>query len=159
MLKESFKEQLFSPTCQESAPKLTQNGKIKAQVFEWEPESIFPVNPLANGIGSLSIRQPFDKLQDRHQSQPPWRFGWLPSSRKERSKDVILKHLAQLIAYPQAEIPFGANDVREPSGFFWECWQSFRFERHILASFSASVIRFLRFVRASVFLFSFSHLF
>ena len=111
MLKQSFKEQLFSPARQESATKLTQNGKIKAQIFEWEPQCIFPIDPLANSISRLPIRQAFDKLQDRDQGQSPGGFGWLPSSRKERSKDVILKHLVQLIADPQAEIPLGANDV------------------------------------------------
>jgi hypothetical protein len=128
MLKQSFKEQLLAPACQESAPKLTQHGKIKAQVFEWQPECICPVNPLTNSIGRLSIRQPFDKLQDRHQGPSPRRFSWLPSSRKERSKDVIVKHLAQLIASPQAKIPFGAHDVCTSSGFFWKNGQSFRCE-------------------------------
>jgi hypothetical protein len=73
-------------------------------------------------------------------------------------KDMTLKHLAQLIAYPQAKIPFGAHDVCTLSGFFWKSWQSFRCEeRHILASLGASVMGCFRFVVAPIFLFRFSH--
>lgn len=83
---------------------------------------------------------------------PAARGLWLVALVEEQ-----VKHLAQRIASLQAEIPCGAYDVSEPSGFFWKSWQSFRCERYILTSLGASVMRFLRCVVAPVFLLSFSH--
>ena len=67
-------------------------GKLQAQ-------GIFPVDPTAHGVRSLTIGQGVSKLHDGDDSEAPWRLRRLPTVGIESSKDRIIIERPQLIPH------------------------------------------------------------
>jgi hypothetical protein len=63
---------------------------VEAGVYEFQAERVLPVDPAANGVGSLSVGQPLGELQHRDQGQPPRGEGRLAARREQRGKFLVL---------------------------------------------------------------------
>jgi hypothetical protein len=136
---------------QQSGPELAEYRKVKSQVFEPSMQSIFPVKSGPDGLCRLPVSESFDTVQNRDQHQSPWRFGWLSTARKAGGKQFSLKDRAQFLTYPEAQVPFRADDVCKTGSCFGHGGDWFGFERHpgLLCSAEAKSL-------ALVCLFSFS---
>jgi hypothetical protein len=64
-------------------PKFAQNGKVKAGVRQFDPQSILPVNAPVNGIGCLAVGEVLAKLHEGDEGQTPRRFTVVTDLRSE----------------------------------------------------------------------------
>ena len=62
---------------------------VEAGIDQRQTQCVFPVDPSAYGIHSLSIGQALHELQHRRQSEPPWRFGVLATAGEQRRELVV----------------------------------------------------------------------
>jgi hypothetical protein len=70
---------------------------IKAWVRQVQAQEIFPINPGADGLSGLPIREVLAKLHHRYQGKAPRRQARLAADGKERGKVVVLVNRTQLI--------------------------------------------------------------
>src|SRR3954463_13246264 len=73
---------------------------MKAGVGQIEPERVFPVNPAAHGIGSLTVTEVLEELENRDQGQTPCRQSGLASGGVQVAEVLVLVERAELVAQP-----------------------------------------------------------
>ena len=79
----SHQEAFFSGAGNHAGAKFAQNGKVKAGVRQFEPQSILPVNASANGIGCLVVGEVLAKLHEGDEGQALRRFTVVTDLRSE----------------------------------------------------------------------------
>jgi hypothetical protein len=55
VLEQHFKQQRFSSPLQQPGAKLTENGKVEAEILSLSTQGLFPINPRPDGMGCLSL--------------------------------------------------------------------------------------------------------
>jgi len=95
---------------------------VKPGISYFQAECIFPRESITHSIGSLTIRQAFQKLEDCHQCEPPWGESGLTMGRKQVRKSLIGVDRPQHITHLHEHIPVGKDCMSHTSCFFWNCW-------------------------------------
>src|SRR3954454_15900382 len=97
-LEQSMKDLFLSPARHQTGTELTEHRAVETSVSQFQTEQILPVDPAADGIGSLTVREVFSILQQAHQQQPPGSLGRLPTGGKQEGKVLIGKQGSQFVA-------------------------------------------------------------
>jgi len=87
---------------------------MEAPVGQLQAEQILPIDPPADGLGGLAIREIFEELQDQDQGQAGRGRGGLAAAGEQVGKLRIGVDGAQFVGEPQAEIALrqdGAGDL------------------------------------------------
>src|SRR5690349_5251881 len=69
LLHEGVQELLLSGTSNQARAELAEGGTLEPGVVQFQAESILPVAPGADRVGSPTIRQSLDELPNRYHSQ------------------------------------------------------------------------------------------
>jgi hypothetical protein len=77
-LQESVEQLSFGATFDQARAELTEDRVVEAGIDQRQTQCVFPVDPSAYGIRSLSIGQALHELQHRRQSEPPGASACLP---------------------------------------------------------------------------------
>jgi len=101
---------------------------IKARIAEVQAEGVFPSQTITHRVSSLAIRQPFHKLEHRHQRQAPRGQSRLTMSRKQVSEGFIGVDSSQRVTHLHDHIATGKSGMSHTSRFFWNWWNRQRFE-------------------------------
>src|SRR5215472_1848789 len=96
-LQQQIQQTLFGPALDQACAKFRQNAMVKAGIGQLQAKRVFPSEPITYRISSLAIGQAFQKLEDRDQSQPPWRESGLTMRRKQVSKRLIRVDTSQRV--------------------------------------------------------------
>ena len=133
-----LQEQVFRSPMDEARAELAQDRRIKAGIGQLQGQRIFPIDPPADGIRGLAVRQAFGELQHQHQRQPGGGFGRLPGRGKEGRKLSILIEGAERIAHLHTQGPLGKCGVGDHGPFLlgWEHWGT-----HVGTSHTSSINR------------------
>lgn len=102
----------------QAGAELTEDRGIKASITQLQSQGVLPIDATAHRLGGLSIRESLQKLEDRHQRQPPGSLGGLPDRREQICKGLIGVDRPHFIAHRQVEIAFGKGRTRYADGFF-----------------------------------------
>jgi hypothetical protein len=62
---------------------------VKSGIGDFQAEGVFPRQSITHSIGGLTIGQAFQKLEDRHQRQPPRGKSGLTMGRKQVGKSFV----------------------------------------------------------------------
>jgi hypothetical protein len=63
------KRRISLPPARHPGTKLAQDRKVETGISQFEGKRILPINTLLDRLGSLSIRQAFNELEDANQSE------------------------------------------------------------------------------------------
>src|SRR5579859_182572 len=127
-LQKEIQQALFRFALDQASTKLGKNGMIKANVIEVQAEGILPGQSIADSVSSLAISQPFHKLKDGHQRQPPRSESGLTMSREQVGKCLIRVNGSQRVAYLHEYISTGKDRMSNTNNFFWNRRNRQRFE-------------------------------
>jgi len=116
LFQEQIQQLLLHATGNQPISILAQYRKIEPGILQFQAQQVFPINPTANSIRSLPIRQVFSKLQNGDDCQPPRRFGRLPSLRKQSRKLVVMVECLQFIPQGHIGIALGKGSPSHAHG-------------------------------------------
>jgi hypothetical protein len=114
-LEHLVKQQLFRPARHQAGAKLRQDTEVEPRVGQLEPERVFPINAGAHGVGGLTVAELFEKLQDRHQGQPPRCQARLAAARIQRAEIRVLVKISKLVAQSCRQRAFGKRGPGHPN--------------------------------------------
>lgn len=123
-------EQLLHPARDEAGAELTEDTAIETGIGQCEGQGIFPVDAGTDSLGCLTVRQPFDVLQDRDEREAPRCLGRLTTPRKEGREGGIDEHDADRIAHPDGTIAFGEGSAGDTGSLVGDGTDGLRLQRH-----------------------------
>src|SRR5947209_3905191 len=107
---------MFGLPSHQPGAELRQHTEMEVGIRQLEPERIVPVNAGTHGIGGLTVTQMLEKLENSHQSQPPWRKSGLSTLGIKRLEVLILVEVAELVTQSRHQRAFGKGRTGDPRG-------------------------------------------
>jgi hypothetical protein len=105
-LEHGVQQQMLRLAGDKAGPELGERAEVEPGISQFEPQRILPVDPGAHSVGGLPVAEVLEKLEDRDQSQSPWRKGGLPPGRVEPLEVLILVEDAKFIPEPGHNVAF-----------------------------------------------------
>jgi hypothetical protein len=106
--------------------KIVQQGEAEPRVTEVETQGIFPIHAAADGIGRLSIGEPFPILHHDDQRQAPRGYFHGAALRGiEICQELIVIERAELRTQVDREVAFGKGGPHGSRGRVWNGWEGF----------------------------------
>ncbi len=84
----------------QAAAELAEDRVVEAGVGQVQAEGLLPIDPATDGIRRLPIGKVRGELEDRHEGQPPGRFGGLAAGGKQRREFLVLVDGGEVVAHP-----------------------------------------------------------
>src|SRR5260370_19837528 len=129
-LQQRVQESMLGRACHQPGAKRAEHREVEAGVDQFEPQRILPVNAAPYRLGRLPIREPFGKLHDRHQRQPPGRFDW-PTAWSEQIGELrIVVDAAEEVAHLDIHIPLRKRRAGDTDGLLRDRAHRGRMQRH-----------------------------
>jgi hypothetical protein len=116
--RKSVEQLSFGATFDQARAELTEDRVVEAGIDQRQTQCVFPVDPSAYGIRSLSIGQALHELQHRRQSEPPWRFGVLATAGEQGRELVVGVDRTKFVGDLQTERAFRERGTSHSIGLF-----------------------------------------
>ena len=104
---------------------LSKPGSVRSNA-----KAIFPIDPAANSLRRLPIRQAIGELHDENQGQAPWRLRGLTAAGIKTRKHLVAIDRPQLIAQTEPCVAFGKGRPGNTGSFLRNRDYFLRLQRH-----------------------------
>jgi hypothetical protein len=108
-IQDSIEHPVLDGSLDQTCAELAQDRAVETRIRQLQCQRIFPIDPAANRLGGLPIRQSVSELHDENQRQTPWRFRGLAASGVEIRKHPVAIDRPQFIPQIEPYVAFGKS--------------------------------------------------